>query len=882
MIWEKLARRIRLFTSKDAVERELDDELAAHVEMETEDLVRAGMPPAQARREAMRRFGGVERTKERVRDERGGRLIEDFAQDVRYGTRSLRRSPGFTLSALLVLGLGVGSTVALFAAVDAVLLEPLPYPSSDRLARVWPASPSRGVDRASMSYLDFLDWREQSETFDRLAIYSSLPGDYVFLGADGPVELLTEWVAGDFFEALGVSPALGRALTHDDAETARQVAVLSHGLWQRLFGGDPSVVGTTFTLDHRSFEIVGVMPEGFTFPVDETVEVWVPLTVIPEDDIPIMIRPVRFLQSFGRLAPGVSPSMARDELSRVATGLAEVYPDSNAGVTAATVVPLQEFVVGDVARSLWVALGAVGLILLLACSNVANLLLARGTSRTREVALRMSLGAPSERIVRQLLTESAILSVAGGFVGVGLAWVATRSLADGAAGLLPRGSQIDVDATVLVAALGIAFITLMLAGVLPAVRAADAVPARDLRGGARSVGRGAVRLRRALVGAEVAFAVLLLTGAGLLGRSLAELGEVDPGFEVDGRIAMTVTIADQKYPERAAWMAIYHDLLDRLESHPDVRSAGAIRYLPFRGTGESLPVRVPGLYEPAPDEQRYAQMFQVSQGAFDALGVRLLRGRGILGSDGPDDPLVVVVNEAFQREFFQGEDPLGRRFLVRADGGDEIEIVGVAADVRHRGLSEDPRPSVYIHNEQNPRIQMSYVVHTEGDPLALVGEMRRMVRDIDPDQAISDIVPLAQLVADDLARPRFFTTLLGGFALLALVLAALGVYGVLAYSVRSEMRETGLRLALGASGSQVAAQVVGQGMKPVVVGLAVGVLVSMGLTRFVTALLFGVDPLDPWTYVAVVALLGTVAIAACLVPATIAARVDPIVSMRAE
>jgi predicted permease len=678
-----------------------------------------------------------------------------------------------------------------------------------------------------------------------------------------------------------VAPALGRTLTQDDADVSRHALVLSHGLWQRLFGADPSVLGSTIQLDYRSFEIVGVMPEGFAYPEGEPVDVWVPLTVIPEDDIPIGLRPVRFLQMIGRLAPGASITNATVDLGEVARSLEETYPDSNAGVDAATVTPLQEWVVGDVRRSLLVTLGAVGLILLLACANVANLLLARGTARATEVALRMSLGAPSGRIVRQLLTESLLLSATGAAAGLGLAWGATRALSRSAGDLLPRATAIGLDGTVIGVSLLVGLLVSALAGVLPALRAADVAPARDLRADGRSGGggRSAVRLRRVLVGSEVAFAVLLLTGAGLLLRSLEAMQRVDPGFEAESRIAMTITIVDMKYPTRPEWQAVYHEILDRLSAHPSVQAAGAIRYLPFRGGGEALPVRVEGLYEPTPDEQRYANLLNVSDGLFDAMGIRLLRGRGIEGTDRPGSPLVVVVNEAFQRDFFQGQDPVGRRF---ASSGQEIEVVGVVADVRQEGLTEEAEPTVYVSNDQIARIQMSYVVHVDGDPLAMVPEMRRIVADIDPDQPISEFVPLAELTAENLARPRFFTAIMGSFALVALLLAALGVYGVLAYTVRSRVRDTGLRLALGASASSVWRGVVAQGMAPVAVGLAVGVGASLALAGLLESLLFGVTPLDAATHLGVVAVLALVGVAACAVPAWTACRVDPMISIRAE
>ncbi len=882
MTWNRLKRRARVLARKDEVEMELDAELLSHVEMETEDLVRRGLSPSEARREALRRFGGVEATKERVREARGGRLLEDLLMDLRYGVRSLARSPVFTLSTLAVLCLGIGASVSLFAAVDAVLLEPLPYPDSERLVRVWPASPTRGVERASMSYPDFLDWRERSTALQAVATYSSLPGDYVVLSPDGPLELSTTWVAGDFFEALAVPPLLGRALSHDDTAEMRLTAVLSHGLWQRYFGADPAVVGTTLELDYRTFEIVGVMPEAFTFPVDQSVDVWVPLTAIPEDDIPLSLRPVRFLQAFGRLAPGATSNSAEQELGGVASTLADTYPDSNAGVTSASVTPLRAWLVGDVRRSLWVALAAVGLILLLAVSNVANLLLARGTSRMREVAVRRSLGAPAERIVRQLLTESALLGVIGGALGIALAWGTTRLLSGLAGTLLPRGSEISVDTSVLLTGISITLLVSVVAGALPAVRGADVAPAGVLRAG-RHGGRRGVRLRRLLVGAEVALAVLILTGAGLLGRSLLELTRVDPGFSTDGRIAMTLTIADQKHPERSAWMGIYHEILDRIEAEPGVLAAGAIRYLPYRGDGEALPVRVEGIYEPAPDEQGYARLFQVSEGLFDALGVRLLRGRGIARTDGPDDPTVMVVNEAFQRDFFNGEDPIGRRFAVGSGtSAPEAEIVGVVSNVRHSGLAERANPAAYVRNDQVPRIQMSYVVHAASDPLALTAVLRRIVGEVDPDQAISDLVLLDDLAGGELARPRFFTGLLAAFALLALTLAAIGVYGVLAYLVRTSMHETGLRLALGASAGRVAAGVVGQGMRPVVLGLVGGLLAAVGVSRFLRSLLYGIEPLHLPTFAAVTGVLVLTALVACVVPAWVATRADPMESIRAS
>ncbi len=878
-----LVRRLRLFLRKDAVERDLDEEIRLHMAMEEEDLVRGGMPIDAARREARRRFGGEEAVKERVRDERGGRLLEDLGQDVRYAVRSLRKSPGFVVSALLVLALGIGAATALFGVVYAVLLSPLPYPSSDRLVRVWPASPSRGIAQAPFSYLEFQDWRRESRTLSGMAVYSHLPAPYPYTGGSAPVELATMWVAGDFFPLLGVAPALGRALRPDDDDSGQLVAVLSDGAWRRLFGADPSIVGRTIKLDYRSFQVVGVMPPGFAFPTpDAATDVWLPLSVIPDDDIPIHTRGVRFLAAVARLAPGATEESAKEELSGVAREQARLYPEAASGVTSATVESLKGSIVGDVRKPLWVVLGAVGFILLLASANVANLLLARGTARSREVAVRMGLGASSSRIVRQLLTESLLLGVGGGALGVAIAWAATRLLVTRFAGLLPRSGDIGIDATVLGVSILVTLLATALAGIVPALRATELSPATELREGAREVGGGASRvtLRRVLVAAEVALAVVLLVGAGLLIRSLGALDRVDPGFRTDGRIAMTLTISDQKHPERAEWMEIYHQILERLAALPGVSDAGAIRYLPFRGDGEAWPIRVPGLYEPAQSEQRYAQGYQISDGLLPALGITLLRGRDVEPSDGPEatEPSVLV-NEAFQREFFKGEDPLGREFEL-AGTDRHARVVGVVADVRHNGLDEPAPPAVYVRNDQNPRIQMSYVVHTTGDPLVLAGAMRGVVRALDPDQTISEIAPLSSLTSEALARPRFFTVLLGGFALMALILAALGIYGVIAYVVRSRAREIGLRLALGSSVGRVVGHVLRQGLAPAAVGLAAGILLAGALSRFVASLLYGVEPLDPATYVGVALTLAAVATLACTLPAWTAARVRPMESLR--
>lgn len=882
MEWtRRWVRRLRFLFRKEEVERELDEEILYHIEQEARELERQGVPPGEALRQARLRFGGTERHKERVRDERGGRLLEDLIRDLRHGARSLGRTPGFTVSALLILALGIGASTALFGVVRGVVLRPLPYPQPDQLVRIWPAATSRGVDRAAFSWPDFRDWRAEAETVTAMGLWTTLPGDYPIMGESGPQELATVWVGGDFFGALGVPAAIGRTLRPEDVELGSPMVVLSHGLWTRRFGQDPALVGQTITLDHRSFEVVGVMPEGFGFP-DGEAEVWTPITVIPEDDVPIEVRGVRFPSALARLAPGVAPEAARDELAGIAASLEERFPDSNAGVDGATVVPLREVVVGDVEAALWMLMGAGGLVLLLVCANVASLLLARGTSRAREVSIRLSLGASTGRVTRQLLAESLLLGLAGGALGLALAWVGTDLLLERSAGLLPRSEEVALDGVVLGVAVAVTLAATLLSGVVPALRTARLSPGAGLREGGREVGGGVrgVALRRGLVGAEVALAVVLLVGAGLMLRSVHAMGQVDPGFESEGRLAMTLTISDMKHPERADWMAFYQAILDRMQALPGVESVGAIRYLPFRGDGEAWPIRVPGLYEPASEEQRQVRSYQVSPGLFDAMGIRVLRGRGIQATDRADDPLVVVVNEALVREFFQGEDPLGRRIQVT---GTDIEVVGVVEDVRHQSLAEEAPAVAYVAQEQIPRIQMSYVLSVgNGDPLALADDVRRIVQDIDPDQAITEILPLEELTGSQSARPGFLALILGLFAGLALILAALGVYGVVAFVVRERTREMGLRMALGASAGQVRRMVLVGGLKPVAAGLVVGVVVAFGAARLAESLLFGVAPTDPATYVAVAALLGLAGAGASLIPALAATRVDPMEALRAE
>ena len=875
-----LGRRTRLLREHRDVEAELSAELEHHIDLEAEDLVRQGWDARSAKREALRRFGGEERTKERVRDERGGRLLVDLEQDARYALRGLRRSPGFTLSAVLVLAIGVGASTAVFSTVRAVLLDPLPYDQPDRLVRVWAASPERGSLYDDISYPNFLDWADRTRTLSSLSAYTTFLPDWT-LARDGQEtqEVRTAWVAGDFFGAMDMRPLLGRTLSAEDLEAGRTSVVLSEGAWRRLFGADPSIVGRAITLEYRSFDVVGVMPAAFAYP-EADVDVWVPLTTVDARGFPYpTLRGMRFAFMVGRLAEGRSMDDAQAELAGIATELEAAFPANNAGQNGATVRGLRDFLVRDVRVALWSLLGAVAFFLLLAAANIANLLIARGLGRQKELALRQSLGASSGRVTRQLLTEGGLLALLGGTGGAVLAAVLVRAVTVGAAGLLPRAAAVHLDSGALVASVLASTLVVSVAGVWPAVRGAGT--ASSLVSGTREIGaslRG-VRTRRWLVAGEVGLAGVLLVGAGLLIQSFGALLRVDPGFRSEGVAAMTVNVPFARYAADQAWATRHQEILAQLRSTPGVEEAAGIGYLPVRSIGEGRYVRMPGIYDPPAEERAIIRVFPVTSRAFHVLGIPMMAGRDFGPSDGPEDPQVAVVNEAFVREILAGRAAVGAHF--ESDDVD-FEIVGVVGDVRHVGLALPVPPTFYTHMLQSPRGRQSYVVRAGGDPSGAFALMRRAVEDVDPQLAVSDMLPLSTVLSEHRARSRVLAAVLGGLAGLALLLATLGVYGVLAYVVRGRLGEMGLRAALGASRGQIVYEVFSGGMRPAVVGLVMGLAGSALLSRYLESLLFEVRPLDLGTFAGGAAVLLVTAAAACTIPARWAATVDPARSLRAE
>ena len=858
----------------------MDEEMRFHLEMEVEAFVRKGMTLEEARREALLGFGGVERFKERARDERGGRVLDDLRLDLLFTLRKLRKSPGFALVVLLTLALGIGANTAIFTLVDGILLRPLPFPDPGRLVRVYQTAPDRGVFQGSLSLFDGRDWGERSRMVTALGGYSTRPSGLIHTGGDRAAELATAYVSGGFFPVLATPALHGRTLLPEEEEGDNRVVVLSHAFWLREMGGDPSVVGQRMDMEGIAFRIVGIMPSEFVFP-DPQVEVWTFLTVIQPAAIPLHLRNVRILDAVGRLAPGVGLEEAQAELSVVAQGVYDEFAEGPRVTVGASLVPLHDAVVGDAKLALLVLLGAVGLILVIACANVANLLLARGIGRGQEMALRAALGAGRPRLVRQLLTESLLLGLAGGGLGLLMAYAAVEAFVARSGGLLPRSWEVGIRWEVLLFTLGISLLTGLVFGLLPAFSGSGADPAQGLREGPSrgSTAGGQQRTRQALVVAQVAVAVVLLVGAGLLARSLASLQNVDPGFRPAGLLGVTVSLSDVIYEDEAAYLGAYHALLDGYRQLPGVQGAASIRYLPMRGSGEQAQYTVVGQAPPPQGQEPSAWLLQVSEDLFRVMGISVLAGRTFSPEDRQGPPWSVVVNRALAGEAFGGEDPVGRSLSF---WGTEVEVIGVVGDVRQVSLRDPPVPTVYLYQEMVPRSAMTFVLRIGNNPLQMAGPARQVVTELEPNQAITAIESVEAVVSGSAARARFITLLLGAFALLAFLLAALGIYGVVAYLVARQLHEIGIRMALGARPAEAMGLVFRRGLVPVVLGLGLGVVVALPLTRVLRGLLFQVGATDPVAFLGGGLILLAGAVVATLVPARRALRGNPGSLLRQE
>ena len=811
-----------------------------------------------------------------------------MVQDFRFALRTLLRSPGFTTTAALTLALGIGVTSLMFGVVNAVLLRPLPYPDPERLMYVFNVNtnaPESNTIRASG--LDFEDYRSRARSFEALA--GHVGTGFTFSGQGGPELVIGQMVTADFFKVFGVAPAAGRTFTADEFSPGREnVIVLSHGLWRRRFGAQPSAIGSTATINGKAWTIAGVMPPDFDHPA-RRYELWAPLPSPRTADLPPLNRAAHYLQVVGRVKPGVTPDQAHAEIGTIAGALAAQFPDSNANLSARA-VPLREYSVRDVKTPLYMLLGAVGLVVLIACANVTNLLLARATARHREVAIRQALGAGRWRLIRQFLAETAVLYALGAAGALALASWGTSALVALGPADIPRIADTSLDARVLGATLALSFLTALIFGLAPAIQGAAADPAEALRAGGRSAsaGRARQRFRIALVISEVALSVVLLIGAGLTLHSLMRLTAVDPGFDANDQLTFSVVLFPRRYPDAPAMTTAADRMLERLAAIPGVLQAGATTHLPLSGQNMENGFTVEGYTPPTPDDDPIAGMRGVTSDYFTALGARLTSGRVFTGADRAGSQPVAIVNEAFARRYMSGQNPLGRRLREGGSRGWRT-VVGVIADVKHTGLAAEARPEVSLPYAQlEPGFMATwsrgiyFVVKGSVPASALAPAVRREFAAIDPDMSLNEVQPMAALAAEAVAEPRFRTVLLGAFAALAITLASIGVFGVLAYFVAQRTREIGIRVALGATSGDILRMVVGRGLTIAGIGLLAGLLAAIPLTRSMQSLLFEVQPLDPLTIALVVIGLAAVAGLASYLPARRALRIEPMTALHLE
>ena len=806
--------------------------------------------------------------------------MQNLLQDLRYGARLLIKQPGFTLIAVLMLALGIGANTAIFSLVNNVLLRPLNYPDSERIVTIWEDHTRReGPAREWTSPPGYQDWREQSTVFSHTAALTGWAPTLTEAGE--PERLAGASVSSEAFAVLGVKPMLGREFTAaEDARGAARVAIISHNVWQRHFNNDPAIVGKAIRLSGESYTVVGVMPAGFRFPIINQAEIWSPWQPALN---PGCQRGCYTQRVIARLKPGVTLAQARTELSAIGQRIEQQFPEDNKNV-GVTVTALQEILVGNMRDGMLALLLAVGLVLLIACANVAGLLLVKAAARSREIAVRAALGAGRWQIIRQLLTESLLLACGGGVAGVLLGYWLVDLLKRLAPAGTPRLEEVSINSGVMLFSVGVSVLTGLLCGLVPAWQGSKADLNQMLRdAGAGNKGTaGSGRLRSGLVVAEIALALLLLIGAGLLLRSFVRLQNVDPGFQAANVLTARLSLPPNAYPNRPQVTAFHQQLQERLRALPGVQSVAYSTSVPMTGVDTDTGFVIEGRPAPPPDKQPSAWFSVVSPDYFSTLNIVLKQGRVFAATDHETAPGVVVIGETMARRYWPNENPVGKRLNFGGNTPNWREIIGVVADVRHFGLSTDARPTLYFSAQQLSRSTTNIVLRAQGDPLSYGAALRREVQALDKNLALSGIQPLAELVADTIATPRLLMLLFSGFAVVALVLAALGIYGVMAYLVLQRTPEIGLRMALGAQGRDVLQLIIGQGMKLALVGLALGLVASMALTRLMKSLLFGVSATDPLTFGLVTILLLTMTLLACWIPARRATQLDPLNALRYE
>jgi predicted permease len=878
----RLRIRIRALFFRSRMKDEPQTERQFHQERAGEENVIHGMSPEETRSAALRISGGLEGGGEESRSARGVRIIEELWQDLSYGARMLLKSPGFTAVAVVTLALGIGANSAIFSVIDALLLRQLPYRDPDKLVQVWETDVKRGRNAMNASYPNFADWRDQNHVFEQIAAYS---GDwFVLTGTDGSERIQGAIVSPSFFSMLGIKPMEGRVfLPEEDHPNKVFSAVISERLWRRRFNSDPHIIGKTVGIEDKSFTVIGVVA-GVTdlYEMANDTELWLPISF----GIAFNTRDGHYLNVMARLKPGVSREQAQANMDVIAGALAAQYPDANKD-HGMRLVPLQEQILGDFKLALLVLLGAVAIVLLIASANVANMLLARAGSRRREIAIRIALGAGRFRLIRQLLTESLLLSIFGGAIGLLLALYGVYLLVTFGPADLPRAKEIAVDGSVLGFTLAVSLLTGVIFGLAPALQASRP----DLNETLKDSGRiatgsaGHRRVRSLLVVSEIALSLVLLVGAGLLMRSFVKLRAVDPGFNPQNSLVGRISLTRSKYGTKASVIAFYDQFLDKIKSLPGVQSVAIRSYIPIAAK-EGYANRSFFIEGRLVDLANQPQAFynRVSPDLFHTMGIPIQRGRPFDRQDVITAQNVIIINETLARRDFPGEDPIGKRITSRDNPKEEdwATVVGIVKDTIPRALDSDPVAEMYVPFAQQPASSMAFIIRTISKPEGLIAAVRQTAQSLDKDQPLYSVRTLESVMSEAVAEPSFRMFLLGIFALMALVLAMVGIYGVMSYSIAQHTHEIGIRMALGAQGSDVLKLAIGYGMTLTFVGVGIGLVASFALTRVMSQLLFDVKPTDPLTFTVIVLLVIGVALLACCLPARRAMKLDPIIALRCE